>query len=112
MYRTLLFAAVVMPLCFFGGTHANEPGVATSIPLDKIWGFKIPDSIDLEKVADAAVLKEIQSIQRALSKPPAGPKNARTAFVVEGNGLNAVSEARGVLVDGKKSRGAIRQGEA
>ena len=50
------------------------------------------------------------AIRRAISKPPMQGKNARPAFVVQGDLPEAVHEAYMVLVDDKKPREVIPKG--
>src|SRR4051812_33737127 len=77
---------------------------AEAIPLNTIWAFRMPGTIDLEKVEKMPEAKEIESIRRALSTPPPQRKEAKPTFVVLGSGLTALHEAHRVLVDGKQPR--------
>ena len=103
---TIQIVGLLLPFSALSAERAPEP---REILLKTIFALEMPGTIDLWKVDDSATAREIRSIRQALSKPQPEGTHTEPAFVVVGSGLNAIHEAHGVLVDGKKPRESISQ---
>jgi hypothetical protein len=108
MYRIAISVVIASAFLWLGTSRAETPtDKDVKIPLDKVWAFRMPGTVDLATIDKPVASREIESIRRVLSMPTAQGKDAKAAFVVLGTGLKAIHEAHAVLVDGKKPRETI-----
>jgi hypothetical protein len=82
----------------------ESPDVVT-IPLDAIWAYNMPDTVDIHSLDDnGEAAKVVAEIRRRLVTATPNWKEAKAAFAVAATELKALREAHAVLVEGKKPR--------
>lgn len=114
MYQTLLAVAFFTTL-LAGGAANRAQADSKTIPLDQIWGYQMPGTRDVRELEPARNYDQLPSlekllsdslvarVQHALMDRPAEGKQAGPAFVVQGSGKAALTNAARVLT-GKEKR--------
>lgn len=96
----LVVSVLVTALCGIAVAQDRRRG-AVEIPLDKIWGYNMPGTRDLQKAVDRRCAKQIEAIRQTLSHLPQG-KDAGKGIAVVGAGVDALAEAYAVLTERRK----------
>lgn len=101
MQRLLLIAACLLYSNAIVAAQ-NEQKKAVEIPLDKVWGYNMPGTANVEKLEPKPQGTLFSEIRRSLWSLPPKQKNAGPAFAVTGTEAEALRGVHAVLVKGKK----------
>jgi hypothetical protein len=89
----------------------DEPAAdAVKIPLDRIWGYSMPGTRDVQELAADARSVPFMEIRRSIWSIPAKQTKAGPAFAVSGTELEALRDVHSVLVNGKKPQQSFAAG--
>jgi hypothetical protein len=101
---------VLLPCLAFAALEAagamavppKDQSEAVMIPLDRIWGYNMPGTRDVQELAADARSVPFMEIRRSIWSIPAKQTKAGPAFAVSGTELEALRDVHSVLVNGKK----------
>lgn len=84
-----------------------------TIPIKEIWGYHIPGTRELANDQTDGIPQLVADIRTALQKLPRPTENqqGKRGFLVPGTGIDALREARDVLVGDKKQRITYSEGD-
>jgi hypothetical protein len=84
------------------GGMAEATNEKVMIPLDVIWGYNMPGTLNVEELDERGLL--FAEIRRSLWAFPSKDKDARPGFAVAGTGLESLREVHAILVKNQKPR--------
>ena len=88
---------------------ADPPNTdSVMIPLEEVWAFRMLGTIDISKAIPISHAITIDEIRRSLSQLPPKDSEAKPAFAVTGQGVEALVGAKEALVGGNAPKQSFR----